>query len=703
MPVDQHGKDLPRNLWRVLSYALAYKGQVVVVLVSSVLFAIFAFLPIALIKPFSDNHLSRKDTLVSSRDLLVHLEGGERRALSELLPPNPSRYPDWLINYPLIHSFLGATAQTSPRVFADPSSLIWPATAVEVPVAGQGWLGKPSLQTLEEALPNLSGQIKFLSRVDSKDKPAPIWWYAVLVPILFLIKGILGVVRSVVLAWVSLNVVRDIQNDLYSKILRQPVSFFRHSRTGDLMSRMINDVSVLSSQVVAVLQDLIQSPFEVAACVAGSFWIDWKTALTILVVVPALALPMQIMSRKIRRASRRAQEKRADISSVLVETLTGIEVVKAFNMEAYENRRYVEETRSLLKREMKIRKARAYSSPCTEMIAAFGISAVLLIALWSSAEHAGELEIGSLATIAAAFTMTIKPLDRFWKARFLLGEMAEAGKRIFAIMDRPPEIEDAPGAVDVPSDWKEIRFNSVTFAYGEEPVLKDISFRVGRGEKIAIVGKTGSGKTTLVNLLARFYDVSSGSIAFDGMDIRKIRMSSLLGQIGIVTQRNVLFNDTIARNIAYGRPDIPRENIERAAEAAYADEFIRDLPKGYDTVVGEMGTRLSGGQGQRVAIARAVLKNPPILILDEATASLDTASEQLVQAALDHLMTNRTTFAIAHRLSTIVNADRILVLHEGHIVESGTHAGLYAKGGMYTRLCDAQFGKAEEEPAVAEG
>jgi len=677
---------------RVLKYAFVYKTKIVVALVATLLFSVFMVLPIALIAPLTNNHLGRKEGNVSSRELVVHLKDGSSQPLVDYLPKPV--YSKLLNDYPFLRSILVSENHDAPNVKMSTSGMVLSATAIRVPVTPNSLIASTEWKTIEDAIPGLKGKVDHVTRQESSFHPAPLWVYAVIVPILFFIKGLLGIIRNVILANVALNVVRDIQNDLYKRILKQPVAFFRSSRTGDLISRLVNDVTVLSSQVVGVLQDLIQSPFEIMAAVATSFLIDWQLTLTFFFVIPLLAIPMQVMSRKIRKASRRAQEKRADISSVLVETLTGVEVVKAFNMEGYENARYGEETSSLLRREMRIRKARAYSSPVTEQIAAFGIAAVILIAMWRMRQDP-NVDIGIIGAISALFTATIKPIDRFWKARFQLGEMAEAGKRIFAVMDREPEIRDAPDAIPLPKDWSEIRFKRVSFAYSEDPVLKDISFTVHRGEKIAIVGKTGSGKTTLVNLLARFYDTSSGQILFDEVDIRKVFLSSLLDQIGIVTQRNVLFNDTVAHNIAYGRPDVTLEEIRDAAKAAYADEFIREMPNGYDTVIGEMGTRLSGGQAQRIAIARAILKNPPILILDEATASLDTASEQLVQRALDSLMKNRTTFAIAHRLSTVVNADRILVLREGRIVESGSHSTLYALGGEYTRLYDAQFGRNE--------
>ena len=676
--------------FRVLRYTLVYKGRIIVVLAAMLLFSAFQVLPLALIEPLADNHLGKREGTVSSREILVHFKDGTQKNLVDLLP-HPT-YLEWLKDYPVLRSIVVSENREAPKVRMDIAGLVLSATAIQVPYRPLNPLAKTEWKTLEEAQPEYAGNIQSFSRSTPAIQPAPLWIYALIVPILYFIKGIFGVLRHVVLAWVALNVVRDIQNDLYKRMLQQPVGFFRQSRTGDLISRLVNDVTVLSSQVVGVLQDLIQSPFEIIAAVSMAFIIDWELALTFFFVIPLLAIPMQVMSRKIRKASRRAQEKRADISSVLVETLTGVEVVKAFNMQEYELSRYSDETLSLLRREMRIRKARAFSSPATEQIAAFGIAAVILIAMWRMAQDP-QVGFGTLASIAGLITATIKPIDRFWKARFQLGEMSEAGKRIFEVMDRDPEIKDAPDAHSLSRDWKTISFDSVSFAYGDEPVLKNVSFVVNRGEKIAIVGKTGSGKTTLVNLLARFYDTTSGKVLVDSVDIRQVTLSSLLDQIGIVTQRNVLFNDTVAHNIAYGLADIPMERIEQAAQAAYADEFIREMPSGYDTVIGEMGTRLSGGQAQRIAIARAIFKNPPILILDEATASLDTTSEQVVQNALDSLMANRTTFAIAHRLSTVVNADRILVLSEGHLVESGSHSELYARGGEYARLYDAQFKK----------
>ena len=681
-----------------------------------VLFSIATLAPIAMIEPLFENLTGNASAdspdRIPSDEILVTLNDGSSRPLSDLMAEREIVAGDWKENLPLVrsirewiwerpnlHSFLMGSKSEAPPVRIETEPVRPSASEIRVFVQPSFW-ESGEWRPLFETDPELEGQIASIEhRVPERPAP-PLLLYAALVPLLYLIKGIIGVLKQILLASVALNVVRDIQNDLYRKVLSQPVGFFQSARTGDLMSRIVNDVRVLSNEIVTVLMDLFQSPLLVLSAVAFAFWVDWQVALVFLVVVPLLAAPMQLMARRIRKASRKAQEKRADISSVLVETLTGIEVVKAFNMEAYEQDRYADETWSLLKREMKIRKNRAYSSPTTEMGASFGIAAVILIAVWRMSQDP-SFGLGELGAIAATFTVMIKPIDRFWKARFLLGEMAEAGKRIFAVLDREPEIVDSPNPKDFPKDWNTLRFENVLFGYGSEPVLKDLDITVQRGQKIAIVGKTGAGKTTLVNLIARFYDPTEGRILLDDVDLRDLRTADLLSQIGIVTQRTILFNDTVAKNIAYGRPDISMSDIQRAAQAAYADEFIKEMPQGYETIVGERGTRLSGGQAQRLSIARAILKNPPILILDEATASLDTESERLVQTALDNLMTNRTTFAIAHRLSTILNADRILTLHQGRLVESGTHEELFAKNGYYTQLYRAQFENRKEEPAGA--
>ena len=697
---------------RVLRYALPYKWKIAAILASMVLFSVATLAPIALIKPFVERLTGSKESttrLIASEEILVTLTDGRQSLLANLLPasvhqpregwkehvPLAAAAKEWIRKHPFLKSLLMGSETDVPPVRVDSRREALPTDSLLV-FTREGVWGKGEWKPIRDFDPALAERmVSFSPAPRVVSAAAPLWLYALLVPFLYLGKGALGIVRQVLLASVALNVVRDIQNDLYSKVLSQSVGYFRQARTGDLMSRMINDVMILSHQIVNVLLDLLQSPILVVSSLGLAFWIDWQLALILLVVVPLLAIPMQMMSRRIRKASRRAQEKRADISSVLVETLTGIEVVKAFNMEDYERSRYAGETHSLLRKEMRIRKNRAYSTPTTEMGASFGIAAVILIAWWRMSLDP-TFGLGDLGQIAATFTIMIKPLDRFWKARFVLGEMTEAGIRIFTVMDRQPSIQDSPNAVALPENWQRIRFENLSFAYGSEPVLCDIDFVVERGQKIAIVGKTGAGKTTLVSLLARFYDPTEGRILIDDFDLRDLRLASLLKQIGIVTQRNILFNDTIARNIAYGRPDIPQSEIEKAAHAAYADEFIEELPQGYDTMVGEMGTRLSGGQAQRLAIARAILKNPPILILDEATASLDTASEQKVQKALDRLMANRTTFAIAHRLSTILNADRILVLYEGRLVESGTHREIYELGGYYQQLYDSQFSREAE-------
>ncbi|MCA9424600.1 MAG: hypothetical protein KC994_05975, partial [Candidatus Omnitrophica bacterium] len=456
---------------RVFQYALPYKGRIMGVILAMVFFSVTAGGTYLLIRPLLDNHLTKPRDQISSRDFVVQFENGQKKPLNELLEKETSPWEEWLDQYPRLRNVLISSAESDPQVKVEINGTIYPATALEVYVPGQEvsdkLLGLGEWVPLGEVYSKLQERVVSFTRVQPpEDEQLPLWYYAALVPILFLVKGVFAVIRQLLLASVALNVIRDIQNDLYDKILRQSVSFFHEARTGDLISRMANDVTLLSRQIVTVLTDLIQSPILVVTCVALSFYVDWNLALTFIIVVPLLAVPMQLMSRKIRKASRRAQEKRADISSVLVETLTGVEVVKAFNMEDYERDRYYAETGSLLRREYRIRKARAFASPTTELAASFGISAVILIAMWRMSNDP-TFQLGKLALVCIYFTQTIKPLDRFWKARFVLVEMAEAGKRIFSVMDKVPKIQDSPNAIDLPADWQCIRFDQVTFSYGE--------------------------------------------------------------------------------------------------------------------------------------------------------------------------------------------------------------------------------------------
>jgi subfamily B ATP-binding cassette protein MsbA len=412
-----------------------------------------------------------------------------------------------------------------------------------------------------------------------------------------------------------------------------------------------------------------------------------------LVVFPVCLVPIAVFGRRVRRFAREAQERTADVLSILQESLAGARIVKAFGMEHYEIARFAAQTKAVFGRIMRVEKASAIAEPVIVFVATAGIVLVLVYV------RSVRMSVENFFAFAAALFMMYEPVKKLSKIHIQIQQSSGAADRIFELLDTPPEIRDAPGALEFADPVREIAFENVSFAYDAEPVLREITLRVRAGERVAFVGSSGAGKTTLVNLIPRFHDVSAGSLKLNGVDVRRISLRSLRRQIGLVSQETFLFNDTVASNIRYGSEDAPQERVVEAAVRAHAHEFITSLPEGYETVVGERGLRLSGGQCQRLAIARALLRNPPILILDEATSALDTESERVVQAAIEELMMGRTVLAIAHRLSTIASCDRILVLSGGRIVEQGTHQDLLARSGIYRRLYDLQFHDAEREPA----
>jgi subfamily B ATP-binding cassette protein MsbA len=419
------------------------------------------------------------------------------------------------------------------------------------------------------------------------------------------------------------------------------------------------------------------------------FYRDWFLALVAIFVFPLAAFPFVQFSRKLRKISKRTLETMAYISTFLQETIFGHRIVKAFNMESYENKRFGNANERYFKYLMKKVKIRALSNPVMEWLAYIGIGAFLWVGGYRVIS--GAMTVGDFFSFMTAMALLYDPMRGISKVNLLIQEGVVAARRVFDILDLKPEVTDAPDAEILPPFSQEISYHNVSFRYSDEMILKKINFGVKRGEKVALVGSSGAGKTTLVNLLPRFYDVTKGKISIDGKDVRHTTLQSLRAQIGVVSQQTLLFNDTVRNNIAYGRPDIPKEEVIKAAKMADAHKFIVKLPQGYDTVIGEQGVRLSGGQRQRISIARALMKNAPILILDEATSSLDTESEREVQAALDRLMEKRTVLVIAHRLSTVRNVDRILVLSDGEIIEEGVHRELMAKGGEYKKLYELQF------------
>ena len=495
--------------------------------------------------------------------------------------------------------------------------------------------------------------------------------------------------------WVSFleeRVTKDIRNQVYEHLIHQPLRFFERFQTGNLISRIVNDINTLNVAVNRSFTKVIRDPFLILIFLFLLISISWQLTLVAFVVVPLSGILIHRIGQSLKRKSRRVQERIAAITTVLQETITGIKVVKAFSMERYENRKFREKTEEHYRAVLRQVRLNRLSSPLSETL---GVG-IMVSVLW----FGGQLVLTGQLISSEDFIRFIVILFSMMQPIKSLGEVNNniqialaSGQRIFEILDYPPEVVEKPGAVHKTTFDDHIIYDRVYFRYsdGGDWVLQDIQLTVRKNEKVALVGGSGAGKTTLVNLLPRFYEVTRGSIWIDGVDIRNLSLHSLRRMMGIVSQEVVLFNDTVANNIAYGMPEYSREEIERAAKLANAYDFIRQLPEGFDTRIGERGMRLSGGQRQRLSIARAILKNPPILIFDEATSSLDSESERLIQEAIENLMQHRTVFIIAHRLSSVVNADKIVLLEEGRIVDVGTHEELMTRAPRYRQLYELQW------------
>ena len=523
----------------------------------------------------------------------------------------------------------------------------------------------------------------FLQRTFSADWL--VFFTAMMLPLVGLLRGGADYMAKYQIRWVGSRVVMELRNAIFAKLNALSLSYFVSSRTGELIARTTNDPMAVENAVSVVVEDVAKQPLSLIVAVVSLFWIDPWLALVSLVLFPICILPVGIFGRKVRRFTREAQQRVADLVSVLQEMITGVRVVKAFGMEPYETGRFEEQNNAYFRRTIKVARANAAVEPIIVFISTVGVS-MMLIYIWKRGMRYNEF-----MTYAAALFFMYDPVKKLSRIHLQIQQAVAAADRIFEVLDTPVAVEERPNAVAFKDTIESISFENILFSYGEGPVLDGVSLSVSAGQRIALVGGSGSGKTTLVSLLPRFYDVTGGALKINGRDVRDMTIPSLRNLMGIVTQDTVLFNDTISNNICYGSHGASQEAIVEAAQRANAHAFIMEMPKQYATTIGDLGVRLSGGQKQRLAIARAMLRNPPIMILDEATSALDTESERLVQAALHELMTGRTVFAIAHRLSTIVDCDKIIVLHQGRIVESGTHDELLKAAGHYKRLYDLQF------------
>jgi subfamily B ATP-binding cassette protein MsbA len=509
-----------------------------------------------------------------------------------------------------------------------------------------------------------------------------------------LIKGVSEFLATYFINFIGHSVVRDLRNLLYSRIIQQSMAFFSRHSTGRLMSAVTSDIEKIQYAVSQTAADFLKQSFTLIALLGFLFYADWKLALGSLILVPLVVWPSHNIGRYIRISSRSSQDKMAELNNVLQETFSGIRIVKAFVMELSEVEKFKAATRRLLRVSLRWVRAQAATSPIMEVLGAITVAGVLQYARHEILHHAQTA--GGFVAFLYAMIKIYEPIKRLTGVHNAYAQALGASEQVFHYLDLHPDIHDKPGALPLPPFQHQIEFQNVDFDYEQGlPLLRQIDLRIRKGEVVAIVGSSGAGKTTLVSLIPRFFDVTRGRVLIDGHDVRDVKLDSLRAQIGIVTQETILFNDTVYNNICYGSQPVSEEAARDAARAALAEDFILEMPEGYQTVIGERGQRLSGGQRQRIAIARALLKNPPILILDEATSELDTESELLVQRALANLMRGRTVLVIAHRLSTVRRAERIIVLDHGTITEVGSHEDLIGRGGMYQKLHELQFVDAE--------
>jgi subfamily B ATP-binding cassette protein MsbA len=551
---------------------------------------------------------------------------------------------------------------------------------------------------LQRAGPAAGGKEGLIGFVFKKVRAAEeqfIWIIPLLLVIVIFGKGLFTFLSSFLMRSIGYKIGKKLRDDLFGHIIYQSSDFFDYKSTGDLMSRLTNDVDRIQVAVAGSMGDLIREMFILLALLVYIFITDWRLALISFVIAPVAVIPLALFSRQLKKKGLLCQEKMAQIYNLLHEAITGNKIVKAFTMEKFEIKKFSQATLNYFKTSLKLALTGSFTSPFMEFLG--GVVAAFVLVLGATKIVQGHISPGDFVSFVVAIFYSYTPIKRLSRANNSIQQGVACYERIQEILNSKSQIVENPKAYPLPPVKGSVKFENVSFGYNEMvPVLQEVSFEVMPNETVALVGLSGAGKTTIINLLSRFYDSTSGKITIDGIDIREVSLSSIRSQIGLVTQELILFNDTVRNNIAYGLEDISLDEIKEVAKAAKAHDFIMKLPKEYETITGEKGTLLSSGQRQRLAIARALLKNPPILILDEATSALDSESERLIQIAMDNLMKNRTTFVIAHRLSTVRRVDKIFVLDNGGITEIGTHEELCRKDGVYKKLYDLQFLEKEE-------
>ncbi|MEJ2084286.1 MAG: ABC transporter ATP-binding protein [Acidobacteriota bacterium] len=520
-----------------------------------------------------------------------------------------------------------------------------------------------------------------------------------LIVVVFALRGLFVYFGQYTTTKVGALVIRNLRTELFENIARQSPGFFSQHSTGEVLSRVMNDVQRLQFVSTVILADLVRVSTMIPFMLIVVLVHDWRMSLFALVVLPMMAYPMIRLGKRLRRTSKWSQESMAEASNLLAETVSGIKIVQAFGMEKFEISRFRTALTQMLRVDLKVGRAAAATSPIMEQIGAIAGASLLTIAGYGITK--GFIDPGNFSVVIGGLGVLYMSVRKLNFINVQIQQALAAADRVFEVLDTEPDIREVEGAKSLRGFEREIRFEKVNFAYDQDPVLVDLDLTIEHGSMVALVGRSGSGKTTVAQLVPRFYDPSSGRITIDGEDINGVTLASLRGLIGLVTQETVLFSDSVRNNISYGREDLSFEQIVRAAKAANAHEFIDRLPRGYDTQLGERGEGLSMGQRQRIAIARALIKDPPILILDEATSALDAESESLVQGALDVLLQGRTSLVVAHRLSTVRQADRIVVVEEGKIIEQGTHDELVQRRGLYARLHELQIrdGNTPRSPA----